>query len=114
MIASLSGRASASGHAGVSSGPEMEAALPRRTKALLFTSGAALMLTQYVAVREIGSTFFSTELTAIAAVAVAMVGPSIAYAVGARLDRRMLAVWGTLSVAAHLALPFGLRALVGV
>jgi spermidine synthase len=80
---------------------------------ILVAAGAAIILTQYVAVREIGSTFFSTELTLLGAVVVSLVGPSLGYAVSHRLSPRLLAVWGTLSVAAHLALPFGLRALVG-
>lgn len=84
-----------------------------RDRALLALSGAALVLTQYVAVREIGSTFFSTELVVLGAVVVTMIGPSVGYAVAHRLSDRALAVWGALSVAAHLALPVGLRALVG-
>lgn len=71
------------------------------------------MLTQYVAVREIGSTFFSTELVILAAVIVTFTGPSLGYAVAHRLGDRLLAAWGAVAVAIHLALPLGLRALVG-
>ena len=71
------------------------------------------MLTQFVAVREIGSTFFSTELVALGAVAVTLIGPSLGYALSHRLAARLLAAWGVFSVAAHLLLPVGLRAFVG-
>jgi predicted membrane-bound spermidine synthase len=84
-----------------------------RDRLLLAAAGAALLLTQYVATREIGSTFFSTELTALAAVLVTMIGPSVGYALAARTSPAFLAVWGIVSVAAHVALPVGLRALVG-
>ena len=84
-----------------------------RDRLLLASAGAALLLTQYVATREIGSTFFSTELTALIGVLVTMIGPSVGYALAARLSPAFLATWGALSVAAHVALPVGLRALVG-
>jgi len=80
---------------------------------LLAAAGGAILLTQYVAVREIGSTFFSTELIAIVAVLVTLLGPSVGYALADRIGDRPLAVWGTISIALQLALPFGLRALVG-
>src|SRR5688572_22988600 len=84
-----------------------------RDRLLLAAAGAALLLTQYVATREIGSTFFSTELTALMGVLVTMIGPSVGYALATRLSPAFLAAWGFLSVAAHVALPVGLRALVG-
>ena len=80
---------------------------------LLGAAGAALMMTQYLAAREIGASFFSTELVLVGAVVVTLVGPSLAYALAHRLGPRLLAVWGALSVATHLALPFGVRAMVG-
>jgi spermidine synthase len=80
---------------------------------LLGAAGASILLTQYVAVREIGSTFFSTELVLLGATLMTLAGPSAGYALAHRLSDRALAVWGALSMAAHLALPVGLRALVG-
>ena len=85
----------------------------QRDGMLLAAAGAAILLTQYVAVREIGSTFFSTELVLLGATGVTLAGPSLAYAVAHRISPRLLVVWGVASVAAHLALPVGLRALVG-
>ncbi len=80
---------------------------------LLVAAGAALMLTQYVAAREIGATFFSTELVVLAATVITLIGPSLAYAVEERIGDRLLLAWAGASVAAHLALPLGLRPLVG-
>lgn len=72
-----------------------------------------MLLTQIIAVREIGSTFFSTELVLLGAVLSTLVGPSLGYALSHRIGARALALWGGLSVTAHLLLPVGLRALVG-
>jgi spermidine synthase len=80
---------------------------------LLGAAGASSVLTQYVAVREIGSTFLSTELVLLAATLVTLAGPSLGYALAHRIPDRVVALWGGLSVAALLALPVGLRALVG-
>lgn len=85
----------------------------QRHHLLLGAAGASILLTQYVAVREIGSTFFSTELVLLGATLVTLAGPSAGYAFAHRLSDRALAVWGALSMAAHLAMPVGLRALVG-
>jgi spermidine synthase len=71
------------------------------------------MLTQYVAVREIGSTFFSTELVLLLSTVVTLAGPSVAYAISHRIPDWAAVLWGAVSVAALLALPVGLRALVG-
>jgi hypothetical protein len=46
-----------------------------RNHILITLCGAALMMTQYVAVREIGSTFFSTEVVTLIAVVIYLVGP---------------------------------------
>lgn len=80
---------------------------------LLVAAGAALILTQYVAAREIGSTFFSSELVALAATVITLLGPSLAYAVADWIGDRLLLAWGIVSVTSHLALPLGLRPLVG-
>jgi len=47
------------------------------------------------------------------AVLVTMVGPSVGYALAHRLSASSLVAWGVVSVSAHLAMPVGLRALVG-
>jgi spermidine synthase len=84
-----------------------------RDHLLLGAAGASSVLTQYVAVREIGSTFLATELVLLAATLVTLAGPSLGYALAHRIPDRILALWGALSLAALLALPVGLRALVG-
>ncbi|APR82524.1 Spermidine synthase [Minicystis rosea] len=66
-----------------------------------------------MAVREIGATFFSTELLLLLVTMVTLAGPSIGYAIAHRIPDRVLAIWGCLSVALLLTLPFGVRALVG-
>jgi spermidine synthase len=86
----------------------------RRDHLLLGAAGASILLTQYIAVREIGSTFFSTEIVLLGAVLSTLVGPSLGYAVAHRIGSRTLAVWGGLTMTVHLCLPVGLRALVGV
>lgn len=48
---------------------------------LITLCGTALMMTQYIGVREIGSTFFSTELITLIAVVISLAGLSVAYAV---------------------------------
>jgi spermidine synthase len=88
-------------------------ALPLRDHLLLGAAGASSLFTQYVVVREIGSTLLSTELVLLAATLVTLVGPSLGYALAHRLPNRVVALWGALSVALLLALPVGLRALVG-
>lgn len=87
--------------------------LARDDRALLGAAGVGILLTQHVAVREIGSTFFSTELVLLGATVITLAGPSLAYAFAHRISAPVLAAWGGLSLAAHLALPVGLRALVG-
>lgn len=94
--------------------PSSSPGVVHRARSLLACSGAAIIFAQYVAVRELGSTFFSTEFVLLAATAVTLLGPSAGYALGARVSGRVLAVWGALAVAAALAMPVGLRALVGV
>jgi spermidine synthase len=85
----------------------------QRDRLLLAAAGAGILLTQHVAVREIGSTFFSTELVLLGATAVILAGPSVAYTIAHRISPRLLIAWGCASLAAHLALPVGLRAAVG-
>src|SRR6516165_2646841 len=84
-----------------------------RDHLLLGAAGASGLLAQYVAVREIGSTFLSTELVLLVATVVTLAGPSLAYALAHKIPDRVVALWGGLSLAALLALPVGLRALVG-
>jgi len=87
--------------------------IPARDRLLLGAAGASSLFTQYVVVREIGSTLLSTELVLLAATLITLAGPSLGYALAHRLSNRVVAVWGALSVALLLALPVGLRALVG-
>jgi spermidine synthase len=82
--------------------------------ALLASAGACLVLTQYIAAREIGSTFFSTEIVLLLTTVIMLAGPSIGYSIAHRPSERALVAWGTAAFALQLALPTGLRAVVGV
>lgn len=84
-----------------------------RAAALLALAGASLLLGQYVVVREVGSTFFSTELVALGSTLLTLAGPSVGYAVAPRMGERLLGVWGGLWLVGQLVVPFGVRALVG-
>jgi hypothetical protein len=79
----------------------------------MILAGAALIMTQYIAVREIGSTFASTELVIIGAVVMALIGPSIAYLLAHRLSQRALKFWVVPSLCVQLLLPTGFRFAVG-
>jgi spermidine synthase len=86
-----------------------------RDGALLAVAGAGLLGSQYIASRELGSTFFVTELSIVAATVVTLIGPSLSYALGDRLRRAggWLSVWALLALLFHLSLPFSIRAVVG-
>lgn len=87
--------------------------LMQRDHLLLGAAGATMLLTQIITVREMGSTFFSTEIVLIIATVTALIGPSVGYALASRITERLFLVWGIASVVAVLLLPFGLRAVVG-
>ncbi|MCB9466681.1 MAG: methyltransferase domain-containing protein [Candidatus Obscuribacterales bacterium] len=80
-----------------------------RDRLLLLTCGAILMLTQYICVREIGSTFFSTEIVTLLSVIMILIGPSIAYSMSERVSQRGLLLWAALSFVALMLVPFGIR-----
>lgn len=81
---------------------------------MLGAAGAALLLIQYVAARELSSTLFSTELVVIGATVVTLLGPSLGYALSGRLRvGRWLGALGAVAVLLQLALPVSVRALVG-
>ena len=84
-----------------------------RDRLLLGAAGGTMLLTQIITVREMGSTFFSTEIVLIIATVTALIGPSVGYWLAPRITERFFTFWGILSVAAVLLLPFGLRAVVG-
>ncbi|NLI76287.1 MAG: hypothetical protein GX442_07590 [Candidatus Riflebacteria bacterium] len=90
-----------------------EAAAPIRPDLLLVTCGAVLMLTQIIAVREIGSALFPTELVTILSTIMVLSGPSLAYAVADRVSDRALAWWGGLTTAFLLIMPVGIRFFTG-
>lgn len=85
----------------------------RHDAGLIATAGAALLLCQYLAVRELSATVFSTELVAILATLVTLVGPSLGYALGPRLGRRLRYLLGGAALAMQLTLSFGPRLLCG-
>lgn len=80
---------------------------------LLICAGACLLLSQYVAVREAGSTFFSTELIVIMVVVTSLIGPSIAYQIADRVSDNFIKCWAFSSLILQLLLPTGLRCLIG-
>jgi len=82
--------------------------------ALLGVSGAAILLSQYITVREIGSSFFSTELVIFIAVFITLTAPSIGYAIAHKVSSFFILLWGLASIAFNFILPFGLRAFVGI
>ncbi len=101
-----------------------EAQPPKRTPAepglrqllLLAVAGASLLSSQYIASRELGSTFFVTELSLIAATVITLIGPSLGYALSLRfaLSARAVFVWSCVAAGCQWLLPFGLRALFSV
>lgn len=99
----------------------MKKALPERSslrlttdEATLVAAGAALLLIQYVAARELSSTLFSTELVVIGATFVTLLGPSVGYALSGRVRTRgRLAGWGAAALLIQLVLPVAARALTG-
>ncbi len=80
--------------------------------ALLASAGASLVLTQYLAAREVGSTFFSTEIVLLLTTVIMLAGPSVGYAVAHRVSDRALLAWGLAALAIQLSLPTGVRAIV--
>lgn len=84
-----------------------------RDRLLLSAAGAAILLTHIITVREMGSTFFSTEIVLIIATITALVGPSVGYWLAPRISEKVFTVWGIASTAAVILLPFGLRFIVG-
>lgn len=89
--------------------------LPRGflASAVLASGGAALFACQYVASRELGSTFFVTELSLLLATLITLLGPSLGYALGGRLTLggSIEHLWAAVAFLAHATLPWSIRAL---
>ncbi len=81
---------------------------------LALAAGAALLAGQIIIVREIGSTFFATELTAVAATLTTVAGLSVGYSLAARVDLRFLRFWGLGSLIFLALTPLSIRLLVGL
>ena len=79
-----------------------------------FTAGATLLGGQIIAVREIGSTFFATEITAAAATLATVAGLSLGYGLANRLDPRSRKLWGAGSILFLSLIPVSIRLLVGL
>ncbi|HND11265.1 MAG TPA: hypothetical protein PKO07_20070 [Pseudomonadota bacterium] len=90
-----------------------EAATPLRQILMMATAGASLLASQYIASRELGSTFFVTELSLIAATVMTLVGPSLGYALSLtfRPSFRIMNAWAMLSLVMLWLLPVGIRTL---
>ncbi len=85
------------------------------TKSLLLTiCGAVMILAQFIAVREIGSTFFSTEIIAVLTTLAIMLGPCLAYAIAHLVTDFFLRIWFFLTFATLILLPTGVRLLVAL
>ncbi len=80
---------------------------------MLASGGAALFACQYIASRELGSTFFVTELSLLLSTLITLLGPSIGYALGNRLSLGTSGehLWALLALLSHATLPFSIRAL---
>lgn len=81
----------------------------KKENALIICCGAVLMLSQYILVREVGSTFFSTEIITIMSVVMSLIGPSIAYFFVDKVSERVLLIWSIVTFIVLSLLPFGLR-----
>ncbi len=111
-MAVISSKAAVPSNVSLSAGSAEPAS--RRQSALLAAAGSGLLASQYIASRELGSTFFVTELSIISATVITLIGPSLSYAIGDRLRgaSRWLQLWALGALLFHLALPWGIRALV--
>lgn len=84
------------------------------SRVLLVVCGVVLILCQYIAVREIGAIFFSTEIITLLSVIMIMLGPSIAYGLCDRVSEKLLKLWSLGTFLVLISLPFGLRFLVSI
>ena len=85
-----------------------------KERVILTICGAVMMLAQYIVVREIGSTFFATEIVAALTTLAVLTGPSIAYAIVDRISSRVMLGWGIATYMTLLLLPTGVRFLVAI
>lgn len=76
---------------------------------LLPACGAVLMLTQYIAVREMGAAVFPSELITILSVISILSGHSLAYRLAPRLTTVGLTWWGGITFIYLLTLPISIR-----
>ncbi len=79
---------------------------------IVFFSGANLILVQWVLVREMTTLLLGTELVVLLTSVSYFVGVSIGYLLSRRIQRRWLAVVGTVTLLLHLTLPITFRLLV--
>lgn len=77
-------------------------------------AGAALLGGQIIIVREIGSTFFATEITAAAASLATVTGLSVGYSLAHRIDTRSQQLWGGASLLFLAFTPVSIRFLVAL
>lgn len=87
-------------------------ALWRRDNWLLALCGALLIISQYVVVREFGSSFYSTEIITVVATVMVMLGPSLAYFSSHKISDKMLNLLGGTTFLVLLSCPVSIRALV--
>lgn len=87
-------------------------ALWRRDNWLLALCGALLIISQYVVVREFGSSFYSTEIITVIATIMVLLGPSLAYFLSHRMSDKMLALLGCVTFLVLLSSPVSIRLFV--
>jgi len=87
---------------------------PAREHVLLAAAGASLLASQVVAAREVGSTFFATELSILFSTILALAGPSLGYALSLRfrLSPFVVTLWAMSATVIQCSLPFGIRWMV--
>lgn len=88
----------------------------RRKGILLFLAGVGLLFSQYIAARELGSTFFPTELSILAATIITVLGPSVGYALSWQraICARHVQAFTFVAMLCQLLLPFSIRTLVAL
>ncbi len=82
-----------------------------KNKVLIMVCGMALLQTQYIFTREVGSTFFSTELIAIFSTVIILIGISVSYGIGYRLHPEVFKIWTVVNFVMCVFMPLSIRSI---
>ncbi len=82
-----------------------------KNKVLIMACGMALLQTQYIFTREVGSTFFSTEIIAIFSTVIILIGISVSYGIGYRLLPEVFKIWTVVNFVMCVFMPLSIRAI---